>query len=74
MNDQVLTPAQVARIDRALRRIADLRPVLERCERCRIPMDEARVLLEDQEQTLRALRQEFGPGPETAAGLHVRGG
>lgn len=61
MNDPILSPAQVARIDRALRRINDLIPVIERCERCRIPMDEAKVLIEEQRATLQAMRDEFGP-------------
>lgn len=72
MNQNVLTPAQLARIDRNLKKLDDLIPILQRCERCRIPMDEAKVLVDEQRATLSAIRAEFGPPNPTQESIESR--
>lgn len=67
-----LTPAEIAKAKRALKRLDDLEPVMQRCERCQIPMHEPRQLIDEQRQTLRAILAEFGPQSPLTANIEAR--
>lgn len=57
--DLQLNPDQIRRARKSLARIDGIRPVLTKCARCGIPVDDAIQILDEHQQRLHSLIQEF---------------
>lgn len=67
-----LNPDQIRRARKAMARLDGIKPVLDKCARCGIPIEEASQIRDEHEQRLHALITEFAPQSSLQAYIQQR--